>query len=274
MDLTEAQIERYSRHIILSEVGGVGQEKILNARILIVGAGGLGSPAALYLAAAGVGTIGLVDDDVVDLSNLQRQIIHSTDDIGRPKTVSAQESIERMNPDVKVETFNFRLKAANIRSIINEYDFIIDGTDNFATKFLINDACVFEGKPYSHGGILRFNGQTFTVLPGDSACYRCVFIEPPPAGAVPTCSEAGVLGVMAGVIGTLQASDALKYVLGIGELYTNRLCMYDALSGNFRIKSVSKNPGCPICGEEPVITELVDEPPPICDLQAARRDKT
>ena len=274
MDLTEAQIERYSRHIILSEVGGVGQEKILNARILIVGAGGLGSPAALYLAAAGVGTIGLVDDDVVDLSNLQRQIIHSTDDVGRPKTESARESIERMNPDVRVETYNYRLKAANIRSIINEYDFIIDGTDNFATKFLINDACVFEGKPYSHGGILRFNGQTFTVLPGETACYRCVFIEPPPAGAIPTCSEAGVLGVMAGVIGTLQASDALKYVLGIGELYVNRLCMYDALSGNFRIKSVSKNPGCPICGEEPVITQLYDEPPPLCDLQAARHDKT
>jgi len=273
MDLTESQIERYSRHIILNEVGGIGQQKILTSRILIIGAGGLGSPAALYLAAAGVGTIGLVDSDRVDLSNLQRQIIHATKDIGRPKTTSAQETIEQINPDVKVETYNYRINAANIRAIINDYDFIIDGTDNFATKFLINDACIFENKPFSHGGILRFSGQTFTVIPGKTACYRCVFIEPPPPGAVPTCSQAGVLGVMAGIIGTLQANDALKYVLGIGDLYTNRLCMYDALSGQFRIKTVSKNNQCPICGDEPIITELYDEAPPLCDLRAAKEEK-
>ncbi len=273
MELTDSQIERYSRHIILDEVGGVGQEKILASRVLIVGVGGLGSPAALYLAAAGVGTIGLVDSDRVELSNLQRQIIHTTQDIGRPKTASAKEFLGRMNPDVNVETYNYRLTAANIRSIIKEYDFIIDGTDNFATKFLINDACVFENRPFSHGGVLRFSGQILTVLPHQTACYRCVFIEPPPPGSVPTCSETGVLGVLTGIIGTLQANEALKYILGIGKLCTNRLCMYDALSAQFRIKPVSKNSRCPICGDEPIITQLYDEMPPLCDLRTTGKEK-
>jgi molybdopterin/thiamine biosynthesis adenylyltransferase len=265
--LTENQIERYSRNIILNEVGGVGQQKILNARILVIGVGGLGSPAAMYLSATGVGTIGLVDGDKVDLSNLQRQIIHFTKDIGRPKVISGQEIINQMNPDVKVETYHYRLSAENIRPIINEYDFIIDGTDNFPTKFLVNDACVFENKSFSHAGILRFNGQTLTVIPNKTACYRCLFIEPPPPNTVPTCSQAGILGVIAGIIGTLQANEALKYILDIGELYTNRLCWYDGLSGQFQMISVSKNNDCPVCGNTPVITELFNEAPQLCDLK-------
>jgi len=267
MNLTEEQIERYSRHIILKDVGGAGQEKILQAKVLIIGTGGLGAPAALYLAAAGVGTIGLVDGDNVDLSNLQRQVIHFTADVNRLKVDSAREKIEALNPDVKVVTYPERVHAENIAAIIRDYDFIIDGTDNFPAKFLINDACVFHGKPFSHGGILRFDGQTMTYLPG-SACYRCVFNSPPPKGAVPTCSEAGILGAVAGMLGTIQAAEALRYILGKGKLLTNRLLIFNALDMEYRQVNIRRNPECPICGERPTITKLVDYEQPVCDLRS------
>src|SRR3972149_1061481 len=218
VELTEQQIERYSRQIILQEVGGSGQEKLLASRVRIIGAGGLGSPAALYLAAAGVGTIGIVDADRVDLTNLQRQIIHHTDDIGSEKVASAKAKILAVNPDVTVKTYRQWAKANNIREVIREYDFVLDGTDNFAAKSLVNDACYFERVPFSHAGILRFDGQLMTVLPGETACFRCFFNSPLPAGSVPSCSQAGVLGVLAGVIGCLQATEAMKYLLGIGEV--------------------------------------------------------
>jgi molybdopterin/thiamine biosynthesis adenylyltransferase len=236
---------------------------------LIIGAGGLGSPIALYLAAAGVGTIGIADADVVELSNLQRQIAHRTKDIGMPKVLSAREKMEAMNPDVRVNTYHTWISADNILDIINGYDFVIDGTDNFAAKFLINDACVLAGKPYSHGGILHFVGQTLTIIPGQSACYRCIFPTPPPKDAIPTCSQAGVLGVLPGVIGMMQATEALKYLLGIGELLTGRLLVYDALAMTFRTVKVRRNPHCPICGENPTITELKDELDAlnVCDLE-------
>lgn len=268
MNLTETQIERYSRHLILSEVGGKGQEKLLAGKVLLVGAGGLGCPAGLYLAAAGVGTLGLMDADVVDLSNLQRQVAHATPDIGRPKVESAAEKFRAINPDVNVRTYRERLTAANAPAILGDYDFIIDGTDNFASKFLVADACHFAGKPYSHAGILRFDGQAMTVLPRQTACYRCVFTAPPPAGAVPSCSTAGVLGVLAGVIGTLQAAEAIKFLLGKGELLTNRILVYNALRTTFRTVSVRKNPKCSLCGEAPTITELKDEnPAPACNCK-------
>lgn len=267
---TEEQIERYSRHIILKEVGGKGQRKLLDGRVLIIGAGGLGSPIALYLAAAGVGTIGIADADDVDLSNLQRQVIHRTADIGRPKVLSAREKMEAINPDVRVVTYHEWVSAANIREMIRDYDFVIDGTDNFAAKFLINDACVMEKKPYSHGGILSFFGQTITVLPGESTCYRCVFPKPPPRDAIPTCSQAGVIGVLPGVLGTLQATEAVKFLLGKGELLRNRLLTYHALDMKFREVALNRNPKCPICGENPTITELRDEVEAmnVCDLES------
>lgn len=264
--LNETQIMRYSRHIILKEIGGVGQEKILQAKVLIIGAGGLGSPAAFYLAAAGVGTIGIVDADRVDLSNLQRQIIHFTPDVDKLKVESAREKVEQLNPDVKVITYPFRLVADNIRDIIKDYDFIIDGTDNFPTKFLINDACVLGRKPFSHGGILRFDGQTFTYVPG-TVCFRCIFNTPPPKGLVPTCSEAGIMGAVAGMLGTIQAAEALRFIIGKGELLTNRLLILDALNMNFRTVSIQPNPECPVCGEKPTITELIDYEQPVCDLR-------
>jgi molybdopterin-synthase adenylyltransferase len=266
MVLTDLQAYRYSRHIILQDVGVEGQEKILEGRVLIVGAGGLGSPAALYLAAAGVGTIGLIDGDVVDLTNLQRQVIHFTADLDKPKVQSAKEKIEQLNPDVKAVTYQELLTKENILSIISNYDFIIDGTDNFPTKFLINDACVFAGKPFSHGGILRFDGQTMTHVPG-TACYRCVFDSPPPANAVPTCSQAGVLGSIAGMLGTIQATEALKYLVGIGELLTNRLLIFNALNMNFRTVGFQKNPGCSICSEHPTIHEFQTYELPSCELK-------
>jgi molybdopterin/thiamine biosynthesis adenylyltransferase len=265
--LSEQQIERYSRHIILDKVGGTGQEKLLSSKVLIVGTGGLGAPAALYLAAAGVGTLGLIDDDKVDLTNLQRQVIHHTPDVGTAKVESARAKIEAINPDVTVRTYSMRATAANISPIIAEYDFVIDGTDNFASKFLVNDACFFEKKAYSHAGILRFYGQLITVLPGESTCYRCIFHSPPPADAVPSCSQAGVLGVLAGVIGSLQATEAIKYILGIGELLVNRLLTYDALTMEFRTVKLNRNPDCDLCGEKPTIEELKDEQPPVCDLK-------
>lgn len=264
MNLSEQQIERYSRHIILPEVGGKGQERLLAGKVLLVGAGGLGSPAGLYLAAAGVGTIGIMDADVVDLSNLQRQVAHATPDIGRPKVDSAAEKFRAINPDVSVRTYRERLTAANALDILRGYDFVIDGTDNFAAKFLVADACHFAGKPYSHAGILKFDGQLLTVLPGRTACYRCVFKAPPPTGAVPSCSQAGVLGVLAGVVGTLQATEAIKFLLGKGELLTDKLLVYDALGANFRKVPLRRNPKCPLCAEAPAITELRDEAPPVC----------
>ncbi len=256
---TETQIERYSRHIILKEVGGKGQKKLLDGKVLIIGAGGLGSPAALYLAAAGVGVIGIADADVVDLSNLQRQVIHHTPDVGKPKVVSAREKMEAINPDVKVTTYQEWVHAENILDIIRDYDFVIDGTDNFAAKFLINDACVMAGKPYSHGGILHFIGQTMTVKPGESPCYRCIFPAPPPRDSIPTCSQAGVIGVLPGVIGSIQATEAVKFLIGVGELLTGRLLIYDAEGMEFRNVSMKRNPRCPLCGEHPTILELKDE---------------
>jgi molybdopterin/thiamine biosynthesis adenylyltransferase len=253
-------MERYSRHILLKEVGGKGQQKLLEGRVLIIGAGGLGSPVALYLAAAGVGTIGIVDPDTVELSNLQRQVVHFTPDIGKPKVESAAEKIRAVNPDVRVTTHREAVNAANIRELFSDYDFVIDGTDNFAAKFLINDASILTGIPYSHGGIIHFVGQTLTVLPGRSTCYRCIFPEPPPPGAIPTCAEAGVLGVLPAVIGSLQATEALKFLLGIGDLLTGRILTYDALEMNFRDVAIYRNRECPICGENPSITELRDEP--------------
>jgi len=269
--LTESQIERYSRHIILREVGGKGQQKLLDGKVLIIGAGGLGAPVALYLAAAGVGTIGIADADDVDLSNLQRQVIHFTADIGKPKVESAREKIVAINPDVKVVTYHEWVTAANITGIIADYDFIIDGTDNFAAKFLINDACVLAGKPYSHGGILQFVGQTITVLPGQSPCYRCLFPAPPPKDAIPTCSQAGVIGVLPGVIGSIQATEAIKFLLGKGKLLAGRILMYDALDMKFRDVEIKRSSSCPICGEHPTITELKDELDAltVCDLKEA-----
>jgi len=266
MNFNEEQIERYSRHIILSEVGPEGQEKIISGRVLIIGAGGLGAPAAMYLAAAGVGTIGLVDPDSVELSNLQRQIIHFTPDVGKPKVLSAQEKIAVINPEVKVITYQERISSGNIGSIIKDFDFIIDGTDNFSAKFLINDACVFAAKPFSHGGILRFNGQAMTYIPGE-ACYRCVFNAPPPKGAVPSCSQAGILGAVAGMLGTIQATEALRFLIGKGELLINRLLIFDALAMKFRESAFKRNPRCPVCGNNPSIKELKDEELPVCDLK-------
>jgi molybdopterin-synthase adenylyltransferase len=266
--LSEEQISRYSRHIILKEVGGKGQKKLLNGRVLIIGAGGLGSPIALYLAAAGVGTIGIADADDVDVSNLQRQVIHFTPDVGVAKVESAAAKMRAINPDVTVKTYKEWVNAANIGDMIADYDFIVDGTDNFAAKFLINDACVLARKPYSHGGILQFDGQLMTVIPGESPCYRCIFPAPPPKEAIPTCSQAGVIGVLPGVIGTLQATEAIKFLLGKGDLLTGRLLTYSALRMKFREVPLKKTAKCPVCGENPTITEAVDELDAltVCDL--------
>ncbi|MDR2622167.1 MAG: HesA/MoeB/ThiF family protein [Dysgonamonadaceae bacterium] len=266
MEFTEDQISRYSRHILLQDVGVEGQEKINAGKILVVGAGGLGSPVALYLAAAGVGTIGLIDGDVVDLSNLQRQIIHFTADVNKPKVISAKEKINRLNPDVEVVTYYELLTSENASDIIKDYDFVVDGTDNFPVKFLINDACVLAGKPFSHGGILRFEGQTMTYVPG-SACYRCLFHAPPPPGAVPTCSQAGVLGAIAGMLGTIQAAEALKFLTGVGELLTDKLLSFDAKTMQFRTIRTKRSEHCPVCGSHPVITELVDYEQAACELR-------
>ncbi len=272
MSFTEEQITRYSRHILLPEVGGKGQRKIAGARILVVGAGGLGSPAALYLAAAGVGTLGLIDADAVDLSNLQRQVIHFTPDLGRPKVESAKEKIQALNPDVTVVTHQDRLTAKNALEILKGYDIVLDGVDNFPSKFLINDACYFSRKPLVHGGILRFDGRVMTILPGQSACYRCVFKHPPPPGLVASCQEAGVIGALAGIIGTLQATEALKLILGIGQPLTNRMLDFDARRTHFREIRVRRNPSCVLCGETPTITELFDHDPETCELKQAQVD--
>lgn len=258
MKLRDDQIERYSRQILLPSVGGKGQEKLLNARILIIGAGGLGSPAALYLASAGIGTLGIVDSDKVELNNLQRQIVHSVSTVGVPKVESAKERLKDINPDVKVIPYNIRLTSANILDIVKNYDMVVDGSDNFPTRYLVNDACVFSNKPLSHGGIFRFDGQAITILPHKSACYRCLFSEPPPAGLVPSCQEAGILGAVAGIIGVIQANEVLKYTLGIGELLAGKLLVFNALDSFFRQVKVPRDPKCPVCGENPSITKLID----------------
>ncbi len=266
MAFSNEQLERYSRHIILKEIGAKGQKKLLNAKVLIIGAGGLGAPVAMYLAAAGVGTIGIADADEVDLSNLQRQIIHATKDVGKPKVLSAKETMNEMNPDVTVNTYHTFVTSENIRKLIRDYDFIIDGTDNFPAKFLINDACVMEKKPFSHAGIIRFKGQLMTYVPGQGPCYRCVFKNPPPKDAVPTCKQAGVVGAMGGVIGSLQAMEAIKFIVGQGELLTGNLLTYDALKMDFRkIKLPHNTDNCPVCGKNPTITELIDYEQAECD---------
>ena len=257
MEMTEEQIQRYSRHIILADVGGKGQQKLLQAKVLIIGAGGLGSPAALYLGAAGVGTIGLADGDVVDLSNLQRQILHTTKTIGVPKVESGQQMIAAMNPDVTVNTFGEHVNADNIMGLLQDYDIVLDGSDNFGTRYLVNDACYFAKKTLISGSIFRFEGQLTTIKPHEGyPCYRCLYPEPPPAGLVPNCQEAGVLGVLAGTIGVLQAGEAIKEILGLGETLADKLLIYDALDMKFRKVGRPKDPDCPLCGNNPTITTL------------------
>ncbi len=267
MEISNEHLERYSRHIILEEVGIEGQEKINAARVLIIGAGGLGSPVALYLAAAGVGTIGIADADTVEMSNLQRQVVHFTSDVGSPKVVSAAAKMQAINPHVRVKVHKDYLGAANIAPIIREYDFVVDGTDNFASKFLINDACVLNRIPFSHGGILRFSGQTITIKPGETACYRCIFEQPPPSNSVPTCSSAGVLGAIGGMLGAIQAAEALKYITGAGMPLYDSLLHFDAKKMDFRKVLVKRNKQCPVCGERPTIHELVDGEQAVCDLK-------
>ncbi|HXV18884.1 MAG TPA: molybdopterin-synthase adenylyltransferase MoeB [Candidatus Omnitrophota bacterium] len=258
MKLTQDEILRYSRHLIMPEVGVEGQEKLKAAKVLLIGTGGLGSPAALYLAAAGVGTLGLIDFDVVDFSNLQRQIIHSTESVGRPKVESAVERIGQINPNVKVIAFNEMLTKDNIMRIAKDFDIVLDGTDNFQTRYLVNDACVFMKKPFVYGSIFRFEGQSTVFYPGKGPCYRCLFAEPPPPGMVPSCAEGGVLGILPGIIGVVQATEVVKLILGKGELLIGRLLLYDALAMKFREVKFRQNPKCPVCGEHPTIKELID----------------
>jgi len=258
MALRDDQIERYSRQIILPNVGGKGQEKILKARVLVIGAGGLGSPCALYLASAGVGKLGIVDSDKVELNNLQRQIIHSTQNVGKLKVESAKERLSAVNTDIEVIPHNIRLTSQNIMDVIKDYDMVVDGSDNFPTRYLVNDACVLSKKPFSHGGIFRFDGQAITIVPGEGPCYRCLFPEPPPPGLVPSCQEAGILGAVAGVIGTIQANEVLKFILGMGNLLVGKLLIFNALDSSFRQVKVPKDPNCPVCGNSPTITKLID----------------
>jgi adenylyltransferase/sulfurtransferase len=255
--LKPEQVKRYSRHIIMSDVGSSGQRKLMQSKALIIGAGGLGSPAAVYLALAGVGTIGLVDFDVVELSNLQRQILHHTPDVGRPKLESARDNIHAYNPDVNVVLHETRLESDNAMGIISQYDLVVNGADNFATRYLVNDACYLLNKPLVDGSILIFDGQTTVFLPGQG-CYRCLFPSPPPPGMVPNCAEAGVLGALTGLVGSIQATEALKYFLGIGESLSSRLLLIDALNMTFREVKLKRNPECPLCGDNPTVTELID----------------
>ncbi len=257
LTLTPEQVKRYSRHIIMSDVGSKGQRALMGAKVLIIGAGGLGSPSAIYLSLAGVGTVGIVDFDVVELSNLQRQILHHTADVGRPKVQSAVDSIRAYNPDVNVVVHETRLESENAMEIISQYDLVINGADNFATRYLVNDACYLLKKPLMDGSILIFDGQATVFLPGEG-CYRCLFPSPPPPGMVPNCAEAGVLGALTGLVGSIQATEALKYILGIGESLSSRLLLIDALSMTFREVRLKRNPACPLCGDNPTITELID----------------
>src|SRR5579884_2362497 len=247
--MTEAQAKRYSRHLLIPEVGEAGQFKLLDSRVLLIGAGGLGSPAAYYLAAAGVGTLGIIDADVVDESNLQRQILHNTKRVGQYKAESARETIEALNPDIKVVTYIERLDETNVRRIIADYDVILDGTDNFPTRYLLNDAAILENKPVVHGSVFRFEGQLTVFKPHEGPCYRCLYPEPPPPALAPSCAEAGVLGVLPGIIGLLQATEAIKLILGIGDPLVGRLMTYDALAGEFSELKLFRDPNCPACGE-------------------------
>jgi adenylyltransferase/sulfurtransferase len=256
--LTVDEVQRYSRHLIIPDVGMTGQKRLKNARVLCVGAGGLGSPALLYLAAAGVGTLGIIDFDVVDESNLQRQIIHGQSDVGRSKAQSARDSVLELNPFVNVVLHEERLDSDNAMQIFEPYDLIVDGTDNFATRYLVNDACVLLGKPYVWGSIYRFDGQASVFWAEHGPCYRCLYPEPPPPGMVPSCAEGGVLGVLCASIGSIQVNEAIKVITGIGEPIVGRLMIYDALEMTYRSVQVRKDPECPVCGKEPTITELID----------------
>jgi molybdopterin/thiamine biosynthesis adenylyltransferase/rhodanese-related sulfurtransferase len=256
--LNNDEIQRYSRHLILPNVGLAGQEKLKEASVLVIGAGGLGSPVLMYLAAAGIGRIGMVDYDIVDKSNLQRQIIHGTRDVGRPKLKSAKETILDINPYLQVDTYEVPFTSENALEIMAPYDIVLDGTDNFPTRYLVNDACVMLGKPNVYGSIFRFEGQASVFATADGPCYRCLYPEPPPPGLVPSCAEGGVLGILPGLIGSLQATEAIKLLLGIGESLVGRLMIYDALTMEFTELKVRKNPNCPVCGEHPTVTELID----------------
>ena len=256
--LSNHEVARYSRHLIMPEVGMDGQLKLKAASVLCIGAGGLGSPVALYLAAAGVGRIGIVDFDVVDYSNLQRQIIHGTPDVGRPKLDSARDRLNAINPEVTVETHDAAISSDNALDILADYDIIVDGTDNFPTRYLVNDACVLLGKPNVYGSIVRFEGQASVFATKDGPCYRCLYPEPPPPGLVPSCAEGGVLGILPGVVGTIQATEVVKLIIGVGEPLINRFMIYDALRMRFRELKLRKDPECPVCGENPTVTELID----------------
>jgi adenylyltransferase/sulfurtransferase len=256
--LSGEEVTRYARHVLIPGVGREGQERLAAAKVLVVGAGGLGSPALLYLAAAGVGTIGVVDADVVELTNLHRQVIHSDADLGRPKTESAESAVHRVNPHVDVVRHNVTLDSSNALDVIRDYDVVVDGTDNFPTRYLVNDACVLLGKPHVWGSILRFDGQVSVWWKGHGPCYRCVFPEPPPPGAVPSCAEGGVFGVICAAIGSVQSAEAIKLLLGIGEPLTGRLLVHDALRQTWDTLTVLADPSCPVCGENPSVTELID----------------
>lgn len=268
---TEEQIRRYSRHILLRDIGGKGQRKLLGASVLLIGTGGLGSPAALYLAAAGVGKLGLVDFDVVDISNLQRQILHHTHDLGRPKVQSATETIHDINPDVEVVPHNVKLSSENAFEIIAGYDIVVDCCDNFSTRYLVNDACVLKGKPNVHGSIFLFHGMATTFVPG-KGCYRCLYPQPPPPGVMPSCQEVGVIGVLPGIIGVIQATEAIKLILGIGEPLAERLVFYDALAMEFKEVRYRRNLQCPVCGDNPTITHLIDYEE-FCGLVQTKEDQ-
>ncbi|MEW5944611.1 MAG: molybdopterin-synthase adenylyltransferase MoeB [bacterium] len=258
LDFTEEQIRRYSRHIVLPQVGGRGQKKLLSASVLVVGAGGLGCPAIYYLAAAGVGTIGVADSDTVEISNLQRQILHSTRDLDRPKALSAKETAENLNPDVRVVTHETRLTSHNIMDVLENYGIVVDGCDNFPTRYLVNDACVMKGKPLVHGSVFQFEGQATVFLPGKGPCYRCIYPDPPPPGMAPSCQEAGVVGVLPGIIGLIQALETVKLILGAGNTLAGRLLLFDGLRLRFREMKVARDPKCPVCGDNPTVTELID----------------
>ena len=256
--LSAQEVARYSRHLIMPEVGMDGQLKLKAASVLCIGAGGLGSPVAMYLAAAGVGRIGIVDFDVVDHSNLQRQVIHGTPDVGRPKLDSARDRLHAINPEVLVETHDVALSSENALQLLADYDIIVDGTDNFPTRYLVNDACVLLGKPNVYGSIFRFEGQASVFATKGGPCYRCLYPEPPPPGLVPSCAEGGVLGVLPGVVGTIQATEAIKLIIGVGEPLVNRFMIYDALRMRFRELKLRRDPECPVCGDNPTVTELID----------------
>jgi adenylyltransferase/sulfurtransferase len=255
---TPEQLIRYSRHFLLPEVGEDGQAKLLQAKVLMVGAGGLGSPSAYYLAAAGVGTIGIIDNDVVDISNLQRQILHANDRVGKPKVDSAKQTLEGLNPDVRVSPYQAKLTSENIMEIIKDYDLVVDGCDNFPTRYLVNDACVLAGKPNVHGSIFQFEGQATVFYPGKGPCYRCLYPEPPPAEMAPSCAEAGVLGVLPGLIGVIEALEAIKIILGKGETLVGRLLHFNTLTMEINTLKLRRDPNCPMCGDHPTIRELID----------------